>query len=460
MQGFKRSWALISLSSVVGLSLLSGCGSATTTKKETGAAATATASTAPKKAEPVTLSMFITSASQKEWDEGSPNDKLKKQWEAKSGNKLELNILPGTLDEAMKKIDIAMLSGDKTDIINLSNPIDQNKYASRDFLYPMKDLAKQANYDIDKIYGDSLTKYKDEVYYIPYNLSMWAVFYNKKLFDEAGVPYPTGNWTWSQYIETAKKLTKPDKGTQGSYMLTFDNYLYLQSRQKNVPGYKPDGTSNYDDPAFKDALKWYNDLSAVHKIQPSWIEFKTKKLSNLGFLEGKYAMQFIGTWYLGSLNNFEKYPRDWKWGVVQPPTPDDGKGNNNIGVTAALAINKKSAHPKESFDFLSYFAENSYKVRGEFPAQKNLNKDEMNAVLQNIADKSQGSVTADDLRKALLDNGLGFTQEKLLGSAMSEYSNIIMQESELYFAGQKTVDEAVKSIKQREDQAIQAASKQ
>ncbi|WP_438449196.1 ABC transporter substrate-binding protein [Gorillibacterium sp. sgz5001074] len=457
MHGLKKKWVLISSVTALTVSLLAGCGNAA--NEANGSVSSATGGVS-KKAEPVTISMFITSASQKDWQEGSANDKLKKEWEAKTGNKLELNILPGSLEEATKKIDISMVSGDTTDLIGLTNPLDQNKYASKGFLYPLTDLAKKANYDMDKMYGESLTKYKGEVYYIPINLSMWAVFYNKKIFDEAGVPYPSGKWTWSQYIETAKKLTKPEKGIYGSYMLTFDNYLYLQARQKDVPGYKQDGTSNYDDPAFKDALKWFNDLSGVHKIQPSWIEFKTKKLSNLGFLEGKYAMHFIGTWYLGSLNNWEKYPRDWKWGVVQPPVPDDGKGNNNIGVTAAYGINKKSAHPKEAFDFLTFFAENGYKVRGEFPAQKNLSKEDMSTVLQNIADKSQGSVTTEDLRKALIDNGLGFTQEKLLGTAMSEYSNIVMQESELYFAGQKSLDEAVKGIKQREDQAIREASKQ
>ena len=43
-----------------------------------------------------------------------------------------------------------------------------------------------------------------------------AVVYNKKIFDEAGVDYPTDDWTWDEFMATAAELTDPDAGIVGT----------------------------------------------------------------------------------------------------------------------------------------------------------------------------------------------------------------------------------------------------
>lgn len=46
---------------------------------------------------------------------------------------------------------------------------------------------------------------------VPQNISSQVVYYNKQLFDEAGEPYPTGDWTWEEFRQTAIRLTRPDE---------------------------------------------------------------------------------------------------------------------------------------------------------------------------------------------------------------------------------------------------------
>ncbi len=459
----KKKGVLLFLITILVLSLLAGCGNSGNSEQSDSNSAPIKEAATPVKEEtkePVTLKLFVNSTVvEKDWGSESVYGKLLKDFEASTGTKVELSVIPGDAVEMQKKVDIALVSGDSTDLIMLSNPLIQDKYASQGFLYPMNELATKSNYDISKVFGDNVVRYEDEVYFLPVNSSVWAVFYNQKLFDDAKVPYPSGNWTWSEYVETAKKLTNPEKGIMGSYMLTFDAYMYLSARQKNVSGYKEDGTSNFDAPEFKEALKLYGDFGNVHKIQPSWLEWKTKKLPNTGFLDGKYAMLLGGSFFTGILNNTEKYPRDWKWGVTQLPTPDDGKGNNTVGVTAAIGISKNSKNPEMAFEFTKFFAENQAKARGELPSRKDLSPEELNGYLTSIAELSAGSVTADDLRTAFYDNGLGFAQEKLIGPAMTEYGNIILQEGELYLVGQKSLDETVTAIKKRMDEAIKNEAK-
>ena len=51
-------------------------------------------------------------------------------------------------------------------------------------------------------------RWKDELMCIPQNISSLVVYYNKDLFDQAGVPYPAEGWTWDDFLSAAQALTK------------------------------------------------------------------------------------------------------------------------------------------------------------------------------------------------------------------------------------------------------------
>ncbi|KRE48530.1 ABC transporter substrate-binding protein [Paenibacillus sp. Soil522] len=369
---------------------------------------------------------------------------------AKTGIKVELVVVPG--DDVYKKIDMDLASSVSTiDVIPLANPLPLDQYVKKGFLLPLNELLEAELYDADKIHGKYLTKYNGNIIYsLPESVSMWAVFYNKKIFDDAHVPYPPAEWTWSQYIDTAKKLTDPAKGIYGSYMLDFDIYMFMLAREHNVSAYKEDGTSNYDDPIFKESLEFFGDLGNVHKIQPNWLDYKAKQLQWDGFMSGKYGMHFIGNWYTGLLTNEKDFPKEWKWGVTQIPT--DGMGTNNFGVTYTHAVNKYSAHPKEALAYVKFKAEYGAIIRGNIPALADPMAQEDS--IKHIAELSNGSVTVDELSKAFFNNKLGYVQEKNIGPAAAEYSRIILQESDLYLSGINSLDDTIKAIKDKADAAI------
>src|SRR5678816_1066716 len=64
------------------------------------------------------------------------------------------------------------------------------------------------------VYPQTLTAYKleDGYYGLPRDFQTIVVFYNKDMFDAAGVPYPTEDWTYDDLKETAKKLTLDTNG--------------------------------------------------------------------------------------------------------------------------------------------------------------------------------------------------------------------------------------------------------
>ncbi len=374
-----------------------------------------------------------------------------KAFEEDTGFKVEVNVIPGSGPEQYAKIDISLMAGEQVDIIRLDNSNVQYKYGSSGLLYPLNDLIKSNNYEAEQIHGEYLDWYDGNLYYLPTEVSLSCVLYNKQIFDDANVPYPDGSWTWDEYIETAKKLNNPSKRIYGSLMQTWEYYLYTLARQQKVSGYKADGTSNYDDPAFANSLRWFGELSSVHEIQPSWLEMKASNIGWDSFMSGTYGMTFIGGWHLGIMNSPD-YQKDWKWGITAPPT--NPEGNNNFGSVQALAINKNAKNPEGAFEYVAYAAKEQYKYRKITPARIDVSKEDLEVVFGDVADKSDGSVTVENIYKAFVDNGLGFTSEKIVGVAASEYNSIILKEGELYLVGEQSLEDTIAKIKQQADLAI------
>jgi len=415
-----------------------------------------TASPEAKK-DPVTVTIFVPPSLDKNENYNALLDEFMKN---EPNIKIEKNVVPGEGGDMFQKIDVSVMSGDTTDLIPFPNHIFENRYASSGLLTPLNDLANQANYDLDKVYGKYLVKYDNgTIYTMPNSTNIWAVYYNKKIFDEANVPYPSGAWTWDDFIETAKKLNNPDKGIYGALFLQYDNMSYLLAKQRNVPAYKEDGTSNFDDPAFKESLKFYYDVTNTYKLAPSWLEFKTKKLAPEAFFTGKYAMEFVSSFMLDFIGNEEQYPRDFQVGIVQTPSAGPN-GNNNLASCDFYGINNNSAHKEETFKLATFLCENLYDALGRLPARADLTDEEMNTVLQRISDNIKGQMTFEELDKALFNNNMGIVSEKITGEVATEFKANLLREAELYYVGDKSLDNAVKDIKQSTDEAIHAKKEQ
>ncbi len=372
-----------------------------------------------------------------------------------TGLRVDMQMIPGDPNDFFDKTDIAVMGGDTTDCIRLTNPLEIARYVNAGFLLPLDDMLKKAEYNAEGVYGKYLKRYDGKLLYLPYEQSIHAVYYNKKIFDEAGVPYPKAPWTWDDYVATAKKLTNKAKGIYGSYfMYDWEYYYYMIARQRNVPAYKKDGSSNYDDPAFREALAFMYDLGEVHKVQPTFKEFKALNYTwDTWAATGKFGMICIGSWFTGLLTDLVTYPRDWDWGIVETPSAGP-KGKNNLMAGGVWAVLKNARHPQNGARYAAWVSEHSYEYAGGIPARVNLSAEELQKLLGGIAEKSKGSVTVADLKAALLQNSLGVVDEKITGAKVKEYTDIIKEEAQMYMSGEQSLDGALKHIKERADKIL------
>lgn len=189
------------------------------------------------------------------------------------------------------------------------------------------------------------------LYAVPRDVAPFAcVFYNKNLFDKAGIPYPSDDWTWEDLLRTAKELTKKDENgriTQyGFYGWAWQNFIYGNGGSLVDDVHNPKRTI-LDDPKSIEGLQFYSDLINVYQVMPTPVA-----LANLGmgvdlmFASGRLAMFLSGIWETPGLRRY-----DFKWDVAMFPKNKEGVRAFGSGGSG-YAILKSSRHKKEAWEVI------------------------------------------------------------------------------------------------------------
>ena len=171
---------------------------------------------------------------------------------------------------------------------------ESERYMSNDMLLDLTDKIAESdkidpeNYPED-IWG--LYTYEDKYFAVPKDVDTIALWYNKAMFDEAGLAYPTADWTWDDVTEAAKKLTKPD-GSQyglvlrndnnqaGYYNMVYDNGGYIINDDKTKSG--------WDDPKTIEAMEMLEGWIKDGVMPP--LEVMSENGEDVLFQSGKVAM--------------------------------------------------------------------------------------------------------------------------------------------------------------------------
>ena len=120
-------------------------------------------------------------------------------------------------DQFWEKLSVGLPAGSAPDVftINALNVVD---YAKNGYLLDISDLFESGAVDVSKFPQSAIDTHTVDgtLWAVPKDYDNIAVYYNKSMFDAAGVEYPTNDWTWDEFIEIAKQLTDVDSGIYGA----------------------------------------------------------------------------------------------------------------------------------------------------------------------------------------------------------------------------------------------------
>ena len=266
---------------------------------------------------------------------------------------IEIEAVP---DQYGTKILTQIASGEAPDIFQIGDG-DVRMFMEKGALLDLTAFIEGENgIDLNDYYTSVLDvgKVDGKYYTMPKDYSNLAVYYNKKLFDEAGVPYPQNGWTWEDFRETAVKLTKKDgdRITQWGANLpgTWQRAILPLIHSYGGSVISPDGESfeGYlnSDGTVK-ALEFYRDMYFKDKLAPSTVDAEAYQGVDL-FQAGITAMTITGRW---PVMNYKADP-NLDFGVVQMPVGPEGPANTLC--YAGFGIYSKTKHPEAAWDYLKY----------------------------------------------------------------------------------------------------------
>ncbi|NEW04575.1 extracellular solute-binding protein [Paenibacillus sp. SYP-B3998] len=338
------------------MSVLSACGSTGDNAGQSSSTAASSAASSSKPAQNITLKYY-------NWDndvQAASTKKLIENFQTKNPNiKIEhISLVPNNSVESLKKMDVTMSSGEQVDIVLLPNIEEVTARAAQGVLAPLDDLYQKDNVKAEDEYYIN-PKFKGKYYATMNTSSDWFVVLNSDALKEANLPVPTFGWTWDDFRDYAKKLTKGDGNDKryGAYFHSWGEYTNpIVYTDKKNPYLTAELKPQFDDPSFN---YYFNLRRAMEKddksVKPLSDVIGAKLNYTNEFATGKAAMLMSATFILPNIADTAKYPHTFKTAVAPLPrsSKDAPTGLTNIGGNYS-AIAATSKYKEQAYQFIRY----------------------------------------------------------------------------------------------------------
>ncbi|MEF2246980.1 MULTISPECIES: ABC transporter substrate-binding protein [unclassified Paenibacillus] len=360
-----------------------------------------------------------------------------KEFEKENPN-IKVKFITFPANQYYEKLRIQLSGGVEYDLFGgvLDSMIDTG------IIEPLDDYIKNNNVDVSG-YGEMFEgmKINGNSYGLPYRKSNWMLYYNKDLFDQFQVPYPSDDMTWDQFREVAKQMTKgsgQDK-IYGAFLHTWAQTWYMQAVQAGAT------IIDKDMEPFKKALQFRLDMEADGSIMKWSEQIASGAHYNAAFQKGNIAMNLMGDWHVAQLRTAEKEGKiSFDWDVVPIPHPEGVEKNTSLELPVALMINKNSKHKEEAFKVIEFMTgSKGAEIFAGLGYLTGFTNDAVRAAYAGDKSQKPEHINYFNDAKAVPEYPM------LPGVKNIVVNGIFKQEGELVFVGEQTPDEAIAKIAER-----------
>lgn len=288
------------------------------------------------------------------------------------------------MPDPMEKLKEAMQGANPPDVVMFNLNQTQDLLADN-LLTPLDPLIAKDKFDTSGIVPAVLDGLKSsspdgKLYALAPTFSSGALIYNKKLFDDAGVPYPTDNMTWDQVFDLARRVSKGE-GDNRVYGFNFYSQGFADLFNSSYMYTAPLNLRTFDEKGEKmtvDSDQWekvWNTLIQLDKdkVVPSMPNPNDQKARMMGpngnenpfqyddFMSGRLAMTLMNFGELSRIDNANQNAENIKGytkidydAVTAPSHPEAPGVVANIGMNGIMGINAKAANAADAWKFIKF----------------------------------------------------------------------------------------------------------
>ena len=280
-------------------------------------------------------------------------NKIVEEFQTQSPN-IKVNVEVSDWTAYWEKLKTMLAAGTPPDLFAMDAPYYLD-YQTRGVLKNLQPYLDQNPDLLTGVYPQTLEAYQTaEGYFgLPRDFQTIVLFYNKDMFDKAGVAYPTADWTYDDLRKASKDLTLDTNGdgVTEQYGFTADLWDMELAWSSAIWAYGGDIFSAdrtrtlIGEPAARQAWQVFHDMMFQDKSMP---DVNTAAQYGLDLYQaGIAAMTPIGHWAVPGYNTVA-----FKWDVA--PMPKGPAGQATSVNSAGFVVAEGSKHPDEAFEFIKF----------------------------------------------------------------------------------------------------------
>jgi multiple sugar transport system substrate-binding protein len=282
-----------------------------------------------------------------------------------------LEVIPQ--QSVAEKINTQLAANDLPDVVRSQGLLVQQWLRQGAFL-DLTPLIAESKLDLTDFYAGPLAQFQwqEQTWGLPDTAAPDLLFYNKALFDAAGVAYPTDAWTFEDMRQAAIQLTLDDQGRNAAdpafeptkiVQWGWNGGLTFFWQRHLVRGWGGDFCANADctlmnftAPATLEAVDWWVKLVTVdHATLYDPYGGSQTGIPGDPFLAGKAAMGYNGFFAVGQLNSSGAIDYD----IAQPLLGADSKRYTPLSTNGYM-IAANSEHPQEAWALVQALVEPTF----------------------------------------------------------------------------------------------------
>lgn len=246
-------------------------------------------------------------------------------------------------------------SGSDFDVVTIKDVPGYTTLVNKGVLEPLDSYIEKDNIDLGAFKGlTDQIQVDSKLYELPFRSDFWVIYYNKDVFDAAGLDYPTNDMTFEQYDQLARSLTVDEPGSEvyGAHYHTWRSAVQLFGIL--------DGKNTILDGSY-DFLAPYYEMILAEQEDGICQDYATLKTSNLhysgAFAQGNIGMMNMGTWFISTMIDKIKsgeYTDCKNWGIVKYPHAEGVEPGSTLATITALAIPANAPHKDLAWEFVKF----------------------------------------------------------------------------------------------------------
>jgi multiple sugar transport system substrate-binding protein len=393
--------------------------------------------------EPVELTLFTWTRP----DELRVNQDLCARFEAEHpGLRVEILNEPG--DRAMDKLQAMVAAGNPPDVMSIHGAFFVPLAAKGALLDLDPLIERDAEFDLADVYPElvELCRYGGGLYSLPRYTSVYVLFYNRDLFDAAGLGYPDETWSWDDYLAAARKLTvdspDPERRRFGCVIDFWGARIYPWVWASGGEILDAEGRRCLlDGPEAREALQFLVDLRHKWGVCPPTT--MAERRQNIAmFVNGKVAMFQTGAWDIQAM----KEAKTLRWDVA--PLPKRKQHATLLGMEN-YAIAAGTKHPEEAWELFKF-------LLGPESQETMAREMEKQPSRQSVADGPYLAQDAGYARRVFVD-ALGYARQAPNIAEWDRVSHFIQEQLDLMWIGKVSVEEGTRTAARQVTQALAEA---